>query len=51
MRRIIDNAYNKTEKLLSENIEKLHRVAQALLEKETITGKEFEILFDGGNIS
>ncbi len=51
MRRIIDNAYNKTEKLLSENIEKLHRVAQALLEKETITGKEFEILFDGGSIS
>ncbi len=50
MRRIIDNAYNKTEKLLSENIEKLHRVAQALLEKETITGKEFEILFDGGSI-
>ena len=51
MRRIIDNAYNKTERLLSENIEKLHRVAQALLEKETITGKEFEILFDGGSIS
>jgi len=50
MRRIIDNAYNKTEKLLSENIEKLHNVAQALLEKETITGKEFEILFDGGSI-
>lgn len=50
MRRIIDNAYNKTEKLLSENIEKLHNVAQALLEKETISGKEFEILFDGGSI-
>mgnify|MGYP001000645536 CR=1 FL=1 len=51
MRRIIDNAYHKTEKLLSENIEKLHSVAQALLEKETISGKEFEILFDGGSIS
>jgi cell division protease FtsH len=51
MRRIIDNAYNKTEKLLSENIEKLHSVAQALLEKETISGKEFEVLFDGGSIS
>jgi cell division protease FtsH len=50
MRRIIDNAYNKTEKLLSENIEKLHSVAQALLEKETISGKEFEVLFDGGSI-
>lgn len=50
MRRIIDNAYNRTEKLLSENMEKLHNVAQALLEKETISGKEFEILFDGGTI-
>ena len=51
MRRIIDNAYNRTEKLLSENMEKLHNVAQALLEKETISGKEFEMLFDGGSIS
>ncbi len=47
MRRIIDAAYHKTETLLSENMEKLHRVAQALLEKETISGKEFETLFDG----
>ncbi|MEA5093584.1 MAG: ATP-dependent zinc metalloprotease FtsH [Sedimentibacter saalensis] len=46
MRRIIDNAYHKTETLLSENMEKLERVAQALLEKETITGKEFEMLFE-----
>ncbi len=46
MRRIIDSAYHKTEALLSENMEKLHRVAQALLEKETISGKEFEVLFD-----
>ncbi len=47
MRRIIDTAYHKTETLLSENMEKLHRVAEALLEKETISGKEFEMLFDG----
>jgi len=33
--------------LLSQNMEKLDRVAQALLEKETISGKEFEMLFDG----
>jgi cell division protease FtsH len=46
MRRIIDNAYHKTETLLSENMEKLERVAQALLEKETISGKEFEMLFE-----
>ncbi|WMJ79036.1 MULTISPECIES: ATP-dependent zinc metalloprotease FtsH [unclassified Sedimentibacter] len=46
MRRIIDSAYHKTETLLSENMEKLDRVAQALLEKETISGKEFEMLFE-----
>jgi len=46
MRRIIDSAYHKTETLLSDNMEKLERVAQALLEKETISGKEFEMLFE-----
>ena len=47
MRSLIDTAYNKAEQLLQENIDKLHRVAQALLEKETIDGKEFESLFVG----
>ncbi|HAQ41860.1 MAG TPA: cell division protein FtsH, partial [Clostridiales bacterium] len=47
MRRIIDSAYHKTETLLSDNMEKLERVAQALLEKETISGKEFQMLFEG----
>lgn len=47
MRKIIDNAYHKTEALLSNNMEKLERVAHALLEKETISGKEFETLFEG----
>jgi cell division protease FtsH len=47
MRRIIDTAYDKTEGLLSENFEKLERVAKALLEKETISGKEFDALFEG----
>jgi cell division protease FtsH len=51
MRKIIDAAYSRTEKLLSENMEKLHNVAQALLERETITGKEFEILFEGGTLA
>lgn len=47
MRHIVDEAYQKAEKLLSDNLSKLHAVAQALLEKETITGKEFDELFDG----
>ena len=47
MRSFIDVAYNKAEKLLQDNMDKLHRVAQTLLEKETIDGKEFEELFIG----
>ena len=47
MRRIIDTAYNKAEQILKDNIDKLHRVAEALLEKETLTGKEFEEIFQG----
>ncbi len=47
MRQLIDTAYNKAEQLLKDNMDKLHRVAEALLEKETIDGKEFEALFMG----
>lgn len=46
MRSIIDRAYESVEKLLSENIDKLHRVAEELLEKETLNAKEFDELFD-----
>ncbi len=45
MRTIIDNAYDRAEKILKENSENLHKVAQRLLEKETLDGKEFEELF------
>ncbi|SDY57570.1 cell division protease FtsH [Proteiniborus ethanoligenes] len=45
MRRIIDKAYHKCEAILKENIDKLHKVAEALLEKETLDAKEFEELF------
>ncbi|WP_353094401.1 ATP-dependent zinc metalloprotease FtsH [Tissierella praeacuta] len=47
MRTLIDTAYNKAEQLLKDNMDKLHKVAQVLLEKETIDGKEFESLFVG----
>ncbi len=47
MRKIIDEAYHRAEKLISENMDKLERIAQALLEKETIDGKEFEKIFLG----
>ncbi len=45
MRSIIDKAYHKAEALLKENILKLHQVAEALLDKETLDGKEFERIY------
>ena len=38
---IIDTAYQKTVDILNENMEKLHKVAGVLLEKEKIDGEEF----------
>ena len=46
---LIDEAYNKAETLLKENIEKLHAVAGALLEKEKLEGQEFLKIFDNAN--
>lgn len=45
MRNIIDKAYQRSEELLSKNMNKLHRVAEELLEKETLDAKEFEEIF------
>ncbi len=42
IRRILLNAYNKTKKLLQENRTKLDRLANALLEKETLTSQEID---------
>ncbi|MBC2582592.1 ATP-dependent zinc metalloprotease FtsH [Clostridium sp. DJ247] len=46
IRKFIDEGYNKAEKLLTENISKLHAVAKALLEKEKLEAKEFEEIFN-----
>lgn len=42
---IIDNAYERTKNILKENLNKLHKIAEALLEKEKLEGMEFEELF------
>ena len=39
---IINNAYNKAVDILNSNMDKLHAVANVLLEKETIDGEEFQ---------
>ena len=47
VRRIIEEAYEETVKILTENMDKLERVAQALLEVETLDGEQFETLYTG----
>ena len=45
--RIVKDAYSRTKEILSEHIDKLHAVAQALLKEEKIDGKEFETIMKG----
>ena len=40
IRKFIDEAYQKTESLLNENMDKLHLIADALIERETLEGEE-----------
>ena len=46
MKKIIDTCYNKAIEILKTHEDKLHAVAKVLLEKEKITGEEFEAIFD-----
>ncbi len=43
-RRIIDGCYQKAQDLIEQNIEKLHAIAEALMEKETLDVKDFASL-------
>jgi len=47
---IIENQYEKTIKLLSENMDKLHYVSKILMEREKLSGEEFETVFNGGQL-
>ena len=44
-KRIVDTGYSRAKQILSENIDKLHKVAGILLEKEKINADEFEAIF------
>ena len=45
--RIIDEAYKRTEKILRDNIEKLHEVAAYLIKHEKMSGETFRKVMDG----
>ena len=46
VKELVDNAYIQAQKILLDNINILHKVAITLLEKETISGKEFDSFFE-----
>jgi len=44
--KLLKDAYDKAVTLLRENMEALDRISEFLIEKETITGKEFMDIFN-----
>ena len=47
VKRIIDEAYTKAKRILTDNVEELHRLARGLLEYETLTGEEIKQVLRG----
>ena len=50
MRSIINNCYNKTKKIITENKDLLSLIANTLLEEETITKEEIDYLVKNGHL-
>ncbi len=51
VRAIVDRARDRCRRLLTDNLATLHRIAEALLERETITGEDLDILIAGGELA
>ena len=51
VRRLIEEAYKKTEAVLKEHLDKLHLFAAALIERETLEASELEQLMKEGQIT
>ena len=47
VKKIIDHAYGEAKSILNAHRDKLDRVAEILVEKEKITGEEFDQIFEG----
>jgi cell division protease FtsH len=45
IRTLVEQASERAEKLLSDNLDKLHLLAETLLERETLTGDDLDELF------
>ena len=47
VKKIVVTAYDRAEKILNENMDKLHKTAELLIEKEKIDAEEFDAIFEG----
>jgi cell division protease FtsH len=50
IRRLVEEALERARKILTDNLEDLHKIAQALLELETLSGDEIQALLRGEKI-
>ena len=50
IRALIDRAYEQCKQILTDNSDKLHKVVDFLLEKETMTGEQFEAIMQGREV-
>lgn len=50
IRDMLDEAYETARSILSEHMQQLHTVAGALMEREKLTGAEFQTLMQGGTL-
>ena len=47
VKRIVEEAHSRCRTLLQDNLELLHSIARALLDRETITGDELDMIMEG----
>ena len=50
VRALTDKAYDHCKQILTDNSDKLHKVVDFLLEKETMTGEQFEAIMQGREV-
>ena len=47
VRRIVDDAYARAKKILTDNLDDLHKLAKALIEYELLSGDEIKAILKG----
>ena len=50
VKKLVMDAYGVARKIITDNIDSLHNLAQALLEHEVLDGEEIETVINGGKL-